>query len=66
MRAYPITVLRAPIAFGARPDEDFFLAGPHSEAKQRVVDRDRRGALLADIRRQPRRGRHSAALSARG
>jgi hypothetical protein len=42
------------------PDEDFFLAGPVPGAAKpaRLAKGD---ALLADIRRQPRRGRRTLA-----
>jgi hypothetical protein len=42
------------------PDEEFFLAGPSSGAAK--PSRLAKGyALLADIRRQPRRGRRTLA-----
>lgn len=62
MRLLPNTGLRLHVSVGTRPDEDFFLAGPHSATRR--LDRDRHQALLAEIRRQPRRGGMIATVSA--
>ena len=60
MREHLLTVLLDRVLPGTCPDEDFFLSGPRSDTTH-LVERDRRRALLADIRRQPRRARHPAA-----
>lgn len=44
---------------GTSPLEDYFLAGPRRAV--RTVDEPRRNALLADLRSQRRRARHSVA-----
>lgn len=46
-------------ALPTRPDEDFFSAGPVGTGRR--PNSSRQNALVADLRRQSRRGRHSLA-----
>ena len=60
MREHLLKLLPERVLPGTSPLDDYFAAGPRPGAA-RAVNAPKRDALLADIRSQRRRARHSVA-----